>query len=280
MDIKIYFFLFLIYAIMGWIIEVVGGIIQNKKFVNRGFMIGPYCPIYGVGGVLITILLHEYVSNPFILFCVAIVICGVLEYLTSYVMEKVFKARWWDYSKKKFNINGRICLETIIPFGLLGCFIMYVSNPLIENLLSKVPEGILSILFYTCISIYLLDLIVSFFVISELRKTVKVVNKDNSYDNTEEITKQVKEILRNKGILNRRLIDAFPRVSIEKVKQKIKEKTEQVKENVVKAKDEATEKIKESAAKVKETTIKAKDETAEKIKEGANRVRESFKKKY
>lgn len=280
MDIKIYFFLFLIYAIMGWIIEVVGGIIQNKKFVNRGFMIGPYCPIYGVGGVLITILLHEYVSNPFILFCVAIVICGALEYLTSYVMEKVFKARWWDYSKKKFNINGRICLETIIPFGLLGCFIMYVSNPLIENLLSKVPESILSILFYTCISIYLLDLIVSFFVISELRKTVKVVNKDNSYDNTEEITKQVKEILRNKGILNRRLIDAFPRVSIEKVKQKIKEKTEQVKENVVKAKDEATEKIKESAAKVKETTIKAKDETAEKIKEGANRVRESFKKKY
>lgn len=280
MDIKIYFFLFFIYAIMGWLIEVVGGIIQNKKFVNRGFMIGPYCPIYGVGGVLITILLQDYVSNPFVLFCVAVVICGALEYLTSYVMEKVFKARWWDYSKKKFNINGRICLETIIPFGLLGCFIMYVSNPIIENLLSKVPEGILNILFYTCISIYLLDLIVSFFVIAGLRKTVKVVNKDNPYDNTEEITKQVKEILRNKGILNRRLIDAFPRVSIEKVKQKIKEKTEQVKENVVKAKDEATEKIKESAAKVKETTIKEKDETAEKIKEGANRVKESFKKKY
>lgn len=275
MDIKIYFFLFLIYSIMGWIIEVVGGIIQNKKFVNRGFMIGPYCPIYGVGGVLITILLNDYVSNPFVLFCVAIVICGVLEYLTSYIMEKVFKARWWDYSKKKFNINGRVCLETIIPFGLLGCFIMYVSNPFIENLLKKVPVNILNILFYICLSIYILDLIISFSVISGLRKTVKEVNKDNPYDNTEEITKQVKEILRNKGILDRRLINAFPKVSMEKVKQRIKEKTEQVKENVAKVKDEATEKLKESAVKVKESTIKAKDEATEKIKESAVKMKEN-----
>lgn len=279
-SITLYFFLFFIYSITGWTIEVIEGIIQNKKFVNRGFMIGPYCPIYGVGGVLITIFLQDYVGNPFVLFCVAIVICGVLEYLTSYIMEKVFKARWWDYSKKKFNINGRVCLETIIPFGLLGCFIMYVSNPFIKSLLQKVPNNVLNIAFYICTSIYLLDFMISFFVISGLRKTVKSVNKDNPYDNTEEITKQVKEILRNKGILNRRLIDAFPKVSIEKVKQRIKEKTEQVKENVSKVRDEATEKIKESAAKVKESTIKAKDETSEKIKEGANKVKESFKKNY
>ena len=300
MNLKIYFFLFLIYSITGWLIEVIGGLIQNKKFVNRGFMIGPYCPIYGIGGVLITILLQDYVNNPFVLFCVAIVICGVLEYLTSYIMEKVFKARWWDYSKKKFNINGRVCLETIIPFGLLGCFIMYVSNPFIENLLNKVPQNILNILFYICISIYIVDFIISFSVISGLRKTVKTVNKNNPYDNTEEITKQVKEILTNKGILNRRLINAFPKVSVDKIKQKIKEKTEQVKENVAKAKEEAAEKIKESAVKVKEGTIKVKEEatdiikesavkvkentikmkdgTTEKLKEGANKVKESLKK--
>lgn len=274
MNIKSYFFLFLIYAVMGWLIEVIGEIIRNKKFVNRGFMIGPYCPIYGVGGILITIFLRDYVNNPFVLFCVAIVICGVLEYLTSYIMEKVFKARWWDYSKKKFNINGRVCLETIIPFGLLGCFIMYVSNPFLENLLKKVPENVLNILFYICISIYLLDFIISLFVISGLRETVKAVNKDNPYDNTEEITKQVKEILRNKGILDRRLINAFPKVSIEKVKQKIKEKTEQVKENVAKVKDETAEKIRESAIKVKESTIKVKEEAAEKIKENTIRVKD------
>lgn len=278
MSIKIYFFLFLIYATIGWLIEVVGQLIKVKKFVNRGFMIGPYCPIYGVGGVLISIILKDYVSNPFVLFCVAIVICGALEYLTSYIMEKVFKARWWDYSKNKFNINGRICLETLIPFGILGCVIMYVSNPIFIYLLNMIPENILNVLFYVLSSIYLIDLVISFAIIFGLRKTVKTVNTDNPSDNTEEITKQVKEILRNKGVLNRRLIDAFPKVSIEKVKQKIKEKTVQVKENVAKVKDEATEKIKESAAKVKETTIKAKEETAEKIKEGANKVKKSLKK--
>ncbi len=277
-SITLIFFLFFIYSITGWTIEVVGGIIQNKKFVNRGFMIGPYCPIYGVGGVLITLFLQDYVGNPFILFCVAIVICGVLEYLTSYIMEKVFKARWWDYSKKKFNINGRVCLETIIPFGLLGCFIMYVSNPFIKSVLQRVPNNVLNIAFYICASIYLLDFIISFFVISDLRKTVKSVNKDNPYDNTEEITKQVKEILRNKGILNRRLINAFPKVSIEKVKQRIKEKTDQVKENVSKVKDEATERIKERAIRVKESTIKVKDEATEKIKESTNKLKESWKK--
>ncbi|MBO5349258.1 MAG: hypothetical protein J6A89_05525 [Clostridia bacterium] len=271
-NIRLYFFLLLIYSITGWLIEVILGIIQNKKFVNRGFMIGPYCPIYGIGGVLITIFLQKYANDPFILFGMAILICGVLEYATSYIMEKVFKARWWDYSKKKFNINGRVCLETIIPFGLLGCFIIYISNPFIKNSLAKVPENILQILFIILFTVYVIDFIISFFVISRLRRTVKEVNKNETYDNTEEITKKVKEILTNKTILDRRLINAFPKVSIQQVKQKIKEKTDQVKENVSKAKAEATEKIKESAIKVKEGTLKVKEETTEKIKEYKKKI--------
>lgn len=259
MSIQIYFFLFYIYAIIGWLIEVTNNIINNKTFVNRGFMVGPYCPIYGIGGVLITVLLQRYTQSPFVLFCVAIVICGILEYTTSYVMEKIFKARWWDYSKKKFNINGRVCLETIIPFGLLGCFIMYISNPFFINLLKKIPNNILNIIFIILISIFILDFTVSFFVISRLRKTVKEVNKDNVYDNTEEITKKVKEILRSKSIFDRRLVNAFPKFSIEQVKQKIKEKTEIVKENVAKVKEDTAEKIKEGAEKVKVNTIKMKE---------------------
>lgn len=277
MDIKMYFFLFLIYAITGWIIEVIGGLISNKKFVNRGFLIGPYCPIYGVGGVLITIFLEKYYSDPIILFCVAIVICGILEYLTSYIMEKVFKARWWDYKNKKFNINGRVCLETIIPFGLLGCFIIYISNPCIFKLLNNMPSNVLNISFYICVSIFILDFIISFFIISRLRKTVKEVKNDKSYDNTEEITNKVREILSNKSIFDRRLINAFPRISIEKVKQEIKKKTVEVKENVSKVKDEATQKIKQSAIKVKENSIKIKVEATKKIKKGTSKVKQSDK---
>ena len=275
MSVQICFFLFYIYAIIGWMIEVINTIICNKKFINRGFMIGPYCPIYGIGGLVITLSLQRYTQNPFVLFCVAIVICGVLEYATSYVMEKIFKARWWDYSKRKFNINGRVCLETIIPFGLLGCFVMYISNPFFINILEKIPSNILNIMFYIFLSTFILDFMISFFVISRLRKTVKNVNKENVYDNTEEITEKVKEILRGKSIFDRRLIDAFPKISIEQVKKKIKEKTELVKENVAKVKEETTEKIKESAEKVKSSTIKIKEDATEIIKEKATKIKQT-----
>ena len=275
MTIFVYMILFFIYAVLGWIMEVTVGIVERKKFVNRGFLIGPYCPIYGAGGAAITFFLQKYVNDPIVLFCVAIVICGVLEYLTSYVMEKIFKARWWDYSKKKFNINGRVCLETIIPFGLLGCLIIYVINPFVLSLLDKVPTDILNLIAEIIAGVFIVDFVISYFIIARLRKTAKQVKKSETCDNTEEITKKVREILINRSVLDRRLINAFPKFSIDMVKQRIKETTEQVKENVSKVKEGATEKIKESAEKVKETTIKVKEGATEIIKEGAEKVKDT-----
>ena len=274
MDFRIYFFLFLIYAVMGWCMEVVWGYIQTKKWVNRGFLVGPYCPIYGCGGVLITLCLSEFTDYPFGIFCTSIVICGVLEYLTSYIMEKIFKARWWDYKKRKFNINGRVCLETIIPFGLLSCMILYGTNPLFIDLLERMSEDALQISFITCLIIFVTDFIISFTVISRLRKTVKQVNKNETVDNTEEITNKVKEILLgSKSALDRRLIKAFPKISIEDVKKRIIETTNQVKESVAKVTETAAEHIKESAAQVKESTMKVKDEVADRIKESTEKFK-------
>ena len=88
--------------------EVIGKLIEKRKFVNRGFLIGPYCPIYGHGAILITILLQKYIDDPIALFIMGVVVCSILEYLTSYFMEKIFHARWWDYSRYKFNINDSI----------------------------------------------------------------------------------------------------------------------------------------------------------------------------
>jgi len=246
MDIKTYFFLFLIYSIMGWCMEVTLGIIENKKFVNRGFLIGPYCPIYGCGAILITLLLQEFREYPVAIFSMAIVICGVLEYFTSYVMEKVFHARWWDYSKKKYNINGRVCLETIIPFGLLSCMIMYITNPFFEGILESISEHSLNVWYWICVIFFIADCIVSLVVIFGLKKTVRDVHNSIVTDNTEEITKKVKEILLGKSILDRRLIKAFPKISIEDVKKKIKE-------NTMKAKEEITVHLKEGVAKIKKS---------------------------
>ena len=98
MSIYKYFLVFIFYSFLGWLMEVILTYSSDKKFVNRGFLIGPYCPIYGWGVLLIMFILKRYLDRPIGLFCMAVIICSVLEYLTSYLMEKLFKARWWDYS--------------------------------------------------------------------------------------------------------------------------------------------------------------------------------------
>ena len=168
-NIEIYFLLFFIYSILGWTMEVIRVLIHERKFVNRGFLIGPYCPIYGYGVLLLTFLLKKYQEDIVATFIFSILICGLLEYFTSYFMEKIFHARWWDYSKRKFNINGRICLETLIPFGIMGCAILYITNPVILNLLNKIPDLILHIVSVILFILYIIDNIVSGKIISKYR---------------------------------------------------------------------------------------------------------------
>ena len=144
MDFTKYFLLFMMYSTLGWIMEVTCKLFEKKKFINRGFLIGPYCPIYGFGCLGMIILLKKYLNDPLALFVMATVICSILEYATSYIMEKLFNARWWDYKNKKYNINGRICLETMLPFGILGCLVMYFINPFFTTILNHIPSTILN----------------------------------------------------------------------------------------------------------------------------------------
>lgn len=111
-----YFMLFLLYSFIGWSIEVIGQLLEKHRFINRGFLVGPICPIYGWGCIAMILTLTKYKSDFFLLFAMAIVICSILEYFTSYFMEKLFHVRWWDYTRRKYNLNGRICAETMIPF--------------------------------------------------------------------------------------------------------------------------------------------------------------------
>ena len=241
-DIRVYFLLFLTYSIAGWCMEVIGKLIEKKKFINRGFLIGPYCPIYGTGAILITLLLKKYTPDPFALFVMAILVCGTLEYLTSYFMEKIYHARWWDYSSKKFNINGRICLSNLIAFGILGMFIMYISNPFLMGQLEKLTPLSLNIIFWIILVIFLADNIVSGIINNSIKITTKQLGE--KMDNTEEITKKVREILQKKSALHRRLINAYP--TLEAVKIKIKEKKEEIKNHVEEQKKEIEEKIKKN----------------------------------
>ena len=273
-DVRIYFLLFIIYSMLGWCMEVTWGLIEHKKFINRGFLIGPYCPIYGYGAILITFLLKKYVDDAFTLFIMAILVCGILEYATSYFMEKIFKARWWDYSKTKFNINGRICLETIIPFGLLGLLIMYVTNPFFIEKIEQLPEIWLNILFWLLLILFITDNIVSTVVISYINKALKFIGKE--LDNTEEITKKIREVLKQKSPLHRRLANAYPK--FEAVKIKIKEKTEEIKKQVEEQSKEVIEQIKSQRDEIKEQILEQKMEIGKIIDETSQKLEEKVKK--
>ncbi len=206
------FLLFMLYSIFGWLVEVTGKIVIEHKWMNRGFLIGPYCPIYGFGGLFITLLLDKYKNNVLILFFMSIIICSILEYLTSYFMEKIFKTRWWDYSRYKFNINGRICLETMVVFGILGCLGVLVLNPFFRHLISYIPSTVLPVVSFVICFIFIFDFIVSTSIIFSFRNTIRNVEKDA----TEEITKKVRNVFLHKDFLHRRLIKAYPNMKSRK----------------------------------------------------------------
>lgn len=269
-----YFMLFFIYAILGWIIETTLVSIEKRKFVNRGFLIGPYCPIYGFGGLAITILLKNYTKDPIVLFLMAVIICGILEYFTSYIMEKIFKARWWDYSAKKYNINGRICLETVVPFGILGCLVMYVLNPITFKYLNMLSNSMLNIISAICFTIFITDNIVSYNVISSFTKTVKTINAGKIKDNTEEITKKVREVLIGKSFFNKRLMEAYPNLQA-----KIKEKARQIAQKAKEVKTEMSDKVESMKEKITQSASEIKDNIGDKVEEMQKEIRKKPSKK-
>lgn len=229
--------LFFIYGFIGWVCEVLYGIYINGKFVNRGFLIGPICPIYGFGVVSITLLLSKYKNDWLVLWILAVVICSTLEYVTSYLMEKLFRTRWWDYSDKKYNINGRICLEFSFFFGLFAVLVLYFLNPLIYNVLEIIPSKINCWIALILLIVFITDIVISFNVIITLKNVASGLKEDS----TEVITKKVKDILITKGSLFIRLLASFPMSKISNVKSLLKDKLLADKEKLKKQKEKEKE---------------------------------------
>lgn len=243
------FLLFIIYSFLGWVMETIAFFIDNKKLVNRGFLIGPYCPIYGVGCLLIIIVLGHFMNNPVLLFVLSALICSIVEYLTSFFMEKLFKARWWDYTNKKFNLNGRICLSNTIIFGILGFFILYFLNPTLYNLISKIPNNLSYIISSIILIIFIFDIITS----CNLMMKIKKLAFENKKDNTEEIVKKVKEILSTKNLFIKRIIEASPNIKesirkkIEELNKKRKDISKKISNNITELKNEVKVRIKNNS---------------------------------
>lgn len=236
------FLVFFLYSVIGYIVEIIFCTIHSGKPVwNRGFLIGPYLPIYGTGGLIISLTLGKYADDPLTLFILSMVYCTFIEYITSYILEKIFHLRWWDYSEKKFNINGRVCLSNGVLFGIGGLWIVKFLYPIVYKIVFNTNPLIIMIFSSILLCLFLTDVIVSTRILVGLRVNISKITKK---DATSEIKKEVFDFLSNYSVLTGRLFKSFP--DLEKLNGarvgKIKKIFDNVKNEIEKIKTKARSK--------------------------------------
>ena len=259
--VSMYFFYFAVYSFFGWICETTYCAILDKKYVNRGFLKGPVCPIYGVGAVIVISVLNPVADNIILLFLCGMILTSILEYFTGFLLEVIFNLKWWDYSEYKFNIKGRVCLLNSVLFGILSVVTVKFINPVITKIIESIPNSIgIFILVILTIS-FLMDTIITGYKMLQLSGKLQEINvlyqeikdksevyKDIFYQNMEKLdelmenekiihTKELisnlkikweSAIIKNKSV-NKRIFKAFPNIkslkynaSLDRLKDELK----------------------------------------------------------
>ncbi|MBI9094869.1 MAG: hypothetical protein JEY71_08315 [Sphaerochaeta sp.] len=234
-----YFLYFLIYAIIGYICEVSYCTILDKRLTNRGFLHGPYLPIYGFGALLVIIPLMFFHANPILVFLLAVLLTSILEYMTSFFLEKIFNTKLWDYSKNFGNIHGRVCLLNSTLFGMMGFAATYYLHPALVRSVSHIPEVVLhplsSVLLFG-ISIDATSSIIRMSAfqkqlaefrirVRELEERIELLAKQMATPSLESLRERLdNELEELKVRLNkrsRRIMDAFPSITAKNEEQRL-----------------------------------------------------------
>lgn len=245
--------LFFIYSVAGWVTEVFLKFLEYKRFINRGFLIGPYCPIYGAGAVLITVggkLLSPVDRTWAMSFLIAFVLCGLLEYLTSYILEKYFHARWWDYTERPMNLHGRVWIGNLILFGIGGVFILEDFNPRLLALAHRLEPRLFAAILIAVSILFVADVVMSYFIMNLLKQGVEKSRADKS----EEIAAEVRYLLENRSVFHKRILDAYPELTFRT--EKVKARLERIRKEGEAIRLLAEEKVEAVEARAKEAASK------------------------
>ena len=157
------------YSLLGWIAEVIYVFATTRHLQNRGFLTGPFLPIYGVGAIALLLLVAPYVANPFLVFLASVLITSALEFFTHLVLDKVFHIKLWDYSDQRFNLHGRICLQNSLAFGGLGLLLLYVIHPAVDTLTAALPPEVAIAIAWALLGVIVVDAGNSVRTLSKLR---------------------------------------------------------------------------------------------------------------
>lgn len=160
-EIKTYILIFIAGGLAGYIYEIIFYYLTEHTLINRGFLYGPFLPVYGWGALLMSILLKKVKDYPIIVFLLSALITGILEYLTGHIMYLIWHRRWWDYTGLFLNINGYVCLRSVITFAIGGLILIYLVEPLIRKLIKNTSPKKINIVIIIFIIIYLIDNIFS-----------------------------------------------------------------------------------------------------------------------
>ena len=256
--------LFFAYAFLGWCIEVTLKYFQFHRFINRGFLTGPWLPIYGSGAALITVVIKGLAPLEFSVgttFAVSFLLCGFLEYMTSYVLEKRFHARWWDYSQKPMNLHGRVWIGNLILFGLGGVVIVDLINPLLLRLSEHMSFPLREIMALSLSVVFVADYVMSHFVLKLVKTSVEL----SEADDTEAISKEVRLLLSDRSVFHRRFAEAYPEVIYKT--ERIARRMEEIRAETERLRQEAEEHVAQMRLEVAESlepTRSVKNEIIEK----------------
>ena len=216
------FMLFILYSIVGYFCEIVCSSIDQKKLVNRGFLCGPYCPIYGVGSLLILFLLLRFKENPVYVYILGMIITSAIEYITSFILERIFHNKWWDYSHEKFNLHGRVFLFNSLLFGLGSLIIIYMGDKVTSVFLSIFSFFWLSVMSYSILGIFLIDCIYSVMIAYNLRNRI-IICEELKNEKIAKIPgmleKIIKERVKKFKTYPKRLLEAFPDLKMANAKE-------------------------------------------------------------
>lgn len=192
----LYILYFFFYSAVGWAFESTYCSMGERKLINRGFLTGPMCPIYGTGTLVMEVLLYNpFRDNPIAIFFLGMLLCDIVEYLTSFIMEKLFNARWWDYKDELLNIKGRICLKHTIIWGMGSLAFVKIVHPRIEVLFGNLSDKTIKITVIAILAVFVVDVIFAVIKALDIRKLrAKLIElKETITSNTSEIISAVDE---------------------------------------------------------------------------------------
>lgn len=188
------------YSFLGWACETVYCSIGKRKFVNRGFLNGPLCPVYGFGALAVLYFLRPVSDNIPLLFVSGMVLTSVIEYITGYLLEKLFATKWWDYSSRRFNIHGRVCLRNSLMFGALSVVAVRVIDPVIRGGIYALPATVCAVLSIVFGAMMVADLVVTVRTILDINSALKQLQQmvEQARLDTQEYLRQNQEELQQK----------------------------------------------------------------------------------